>query len=47
MEWRIALTTALAPFGLLLLLLIAWPVKRWIQRWPEGRLKRLLLFRWD
>ena len=42
------LTMALAPFALLVMLLIAWPVKRAIQRrLPDGRLKRFLLFRWD
>lgn len=40
------LTMALAPFGLLLMLLIALPFKRAIQRrMKDGRLKRLLLFR--
>lgn len=40
------LTAALAPFGLFVMLLIAWPVKRWLQlNMREGRLKRLLLDR--
>lgn len=40
------LTAALAPFALFVMLLIAWPIKRWLQlHMREGRLKRLLLNR--
>ena len=40
------LTAALAPFGLFVMLLIAWPIKRLLQlHMREGRLKRLLLDR--
>ncbi len=39
---------ALAPFGLFAMLLVAWPIKRWVQtRMKDGRLRRLLLTRWD
>lgn len=38
---------ALAPFMLFLMLLVAWPFKRLVQRkMKDGRLKRLLLLRW-
>ena len=38
----------IAPFFLALMLLIAWPIKRWVQtRMKDGRLKRFLLIRWD
>lgn len=36
-----------APFILFAMLLVAWPVKRWVQlKMKDGRLKRLLLKRW-
>lgn len=39
---------AAAPFGLFVMLLIAWPFKRAIQVYmKDGRLKRLLLRRLD
>jgi hypothetical protein len=38
----------LAPFVLLVMLLIAWPIKRWIQlKMKDGKLKRLLLTSWE
>jgi hypothetical protein len=41
----------LRPFVALVVLLvaavIAWPIRRAVYRLPEGRLKRLLLIRWD
>ena len=40
------LSAALAPFGLLLMLLIAAPFKRRVQRMRDSKIKRLLLFRW-
>lgn len=37
-----------APFALFVMLLIAWPIKRWVQlRMKDGKLKRFLLTRWD
>lgn len=40
------LTAALAPFALFVMLLVAWPVKRWLQlNMRDGWLKRLLLNR--
>lgn len=45
---RIFWTMALAPFGLMLMLLVAWPFKRACQRYlKDGWLKRLLLYRWE
>jgi hypothetical protein len=39
---------AAAPFFLFGCLLIAWPIKRWVQvRMKDGPLRRLLLIRWD
>lgn len=39
------------PFVLVALFLVAaalaWPIRRAVHRLPEGRLKRLLLLRWD
>jgi len=41
------LAALLAPFFLLVMLLIAWPIKRWVQtRMKDGWLKRLLLISW-
>ena len=45
-QTAIFLSAALAPFGLFLMLLIAWPFKRLVQRMKDGRIKRLLLYRW-
>ena len=42
----IFLSAVLAPFGLLLMLLIAMPFKRRVQRMKDGWLKRFLLIRW-
>jgi hypothetical protein len=37
-----------APFFLFAMLLVAWPIKRWVQiKMKDGKLKRFLLFRWD
>ena len=45
---RTFLVAALAPFFLLILLLPSIPVTRWIKRkMKDGKLKRLLLFRWE
>lgn len=45
---RIFLTALATPFVLLLLLLPSIPVTRWIKRkMKDGKLKRLLLFRWN
>lgn len=39
---------AAMPFVLYVMLLIAWPFKRLLQvKMKEGRLKRLLLTRWE
>lgn len=36
------------PFMLAACLLIAWPIKRWVQtRMKDGPLRRFLLIRWD
>ena len=44
----IFLTAMLAPLGLLVLLLPSIPVTRWIKRkMKDGKLKRLLLYRWN
>lgn len=41
------LTQLLAPFVLFAMLLVAWPIKRWVQlKMKDGRLKRLLLRSW-
>lgn len=35
------------PFVAFVMLLIAWPIKRWVQvRMKDGWLKRFLLIRW-
>ncbi len=37
----------LAPFMLFGMLLLAWPIKRWVQtRMKDGKLKRFLLISW-
>ena len=42
------LAMALAPFMLFAMLLVAWPIKRWVQtKMKDGPLKRLLLTRWQ
>lgn len=42
------LSQALAPFVLFAMLLVAWPIKRWVElRMKDGKLKRFLLFRWE
>lgn len=38
---------AAAPFFLFLMLLVAWPVKRFVQRRKDSWLKRLLLISWQ
>lgn len=45
-QTAIFLSAALAPFGLFVMLLIAYPFKRMVQRMKDGKLKRLLLYRW-
>ena len=44
-QWLIALTMFLKPLGFLFLLLLAYPFKRMAMALPDGKLKRLLLFR--
>lgn len=37
----------LSPFVLFAMLLVAWPIKRWVQlKMKDGFMKRLLLTRW-
>lgn len=38
---------ALKGFALAGMLAIAYPIKKAVERMPDCRLKRLLLFRWD
>ena len=45
---RIFLTAMATPFMVLLMLLPSIPVTRWIKRrMKDGKLKRLLLYRWN
>lgn len=40
-------TQLLAPFVLFAMLLVAWPIKRWVElKLKDGPLKRLLLRSW-
>jgi hypothetical protein len=41
------LAMLMKPFILFGMLLIAWPIKRAVQRMPDGRIKRFLLISWD
>lgn len=41
------LVMALYPFALFVMLLIAWPFKRAVQRMKDSRIKRLLLWSWS
>lgn len=34
------------PFVAVPFLLVAWSGKKWVERWPDSRLKRILLFSW-
>jgi hypothetical protein len=36
-----------APFGLVLMLAVAYPFKRYVQRMKDGKLKRFLLISWN
>lgn len=45
--WAIFLQTALAPFGLILLLLIARPFLIAARKLPDGWFRRFLLFRYN
>jgi hypothetical protein len=44
-QWALVLKPL---FFMLVCALILYPARRAVMRWlPEGRLKRILLFRWD
>jgi hypothetical protein len=44
MEWVIALV--LKPFALVAVLCLAYPIKRYVERMPDCKLKRFLLISW-
>lgn len=48
---KVAAVVLIRPFVAFAVLLvaaaIAWPIRQAVYRLPEGRLKRVLLFRWD
>jgi len=45
-KFDLFLGMALAPFGLFVMLLVARPFLNLVRRMPDGRLKRLLLWRY-
>ena len=40
------IVAALKPFILVLMLLVAWPFKKLVERMPDSKLKRFFLFKW-